>query len=491
MCGLIGYSGPKDNNFNLDKIKLLLMLNQERGKDSLGYYTPEIGIIKEIGKAEEHLSKKDFKIPENNLFIGHVRAGTVGANTKNNAHPFNYGNIVLAMNGTLSNHWELCRQNNLSLQDFDVDSQVLTAIINKQQSKDVLSKILGGCALIYTDTNTGKLYCYRNIDRPLYRGVLNGGIYISSLDIPLKVIGCSDVKEFKQDRLYEILDGAILNTIKIKRAVPEVIKHINTEIDKENNGIFLNVNFSNMKGSEFIGKFLTPKRSQYGIARNIEHYALSVGYSYEVIESTDVQERERDYIITIINNMNEPIMVSKFIFEEKFPILSIGDYVFSTISISYKNPKDGIFCYSEDLLIIVNIDKEGNFECRNTVSGKIATSIKGKYIRFAYPLEVMDFKNQWYSLLRDDTDTTNTEDVPFEEVIESKKLTEVQIYEHQVKNTTFTTFENLSQFTFDSISDLVSDLKEVDLNKEVSMKINKIDILLDNYTEKVVTSNLI
>ena len=38
MCGLLGFSSA--NNLNEDKIKTLMLFNQARGKDSLGYYVP-------------------------------------------------------------------------------------------------------------------------------------------------------------------------------------------------------------------------------------------------------------------------------------------------------------------------------------------------------------------------------------------------------------------------------------------------------------------
>lgn len=207
MCGLVGFNGPKDKKFNLDKVKLLLMMNQQRGEDSFGFYTPEIGVVKDTGKIELEMSRPSFNLPISNTLIGHVRKSTVGATNKKNAHPFNYGNIVLAMNGTLSNCWDLLREYNFDLKDFDVDSQILTAMLNVDQSSIPFTKIIGGCAVIYTDTNNGKVYVYRNNERPLYRGNLDGGMYFSSIESSLKIIGCADVKEFKEDILYEIIDG--------------------------------------------------------------------------------------------------------------------------------------------------------------------------------------------------------------------------------------------------------------------------------------------
>lgn len=211
-CGLIGYSGKK--NFNKDKINLVMLCNSfERGRDSTGIYSPKNNLIKEADPAAKFLRAKPFE--EDKFLIAHVRAKTIGANIAKNAHPFMEGNYVLAHNGTLKNHWALLRKNDLSYATHDVDSHVICSIINKEKNFNVLSEIDGAAALLINDTEKPDiLYVFRNGERPLFKGLLDGGMYISSLKEPLELIGCKNIKEFKENYLYTIKDGMIQGTAK-------------------------------------------------------------------------------------------------------------------------------------------------------------------------------------------------------------------------------------------------------------------------------------
>lgn len=212
MCGLVGYSSKK--NFNKDKINLLMVWNSfERGKDSTGIYSPKNNLIKEADPATKFLINKPFE--EDNFLIAHVRAKTIGVNVAKNAHPFMEGNYVLAHNGTLKNHWALLRKNDLLFATHDVDSHVICSIINKERNFNVLSEIEGAAAfLIHDKEKPDVLYVFRNNERPLFKGLLDGGMYISSLKEPLELIGCKVIKEFKENYLYTIKEGMIQGTPK-------------------------------------------------------------------------------------------------------------------------------------------------------------------------------------------------------------------------------------------------------------------------------------
>ena len=212
MCGIVGFSGKE--NFNKDKINLLMVWNSfERGKDSTGIYTPKNQIQKEVKVATEFLNNIPFE--EDNFLIAHVRAKTVGANIAKNAHPFKEDNVILCHNGTLRNHYGLLRKYDLKYQDFDVDSHIICGIMAKEKNFKVLSEIEGAAAMLITDTNNPSImYVFRNADRPLFKGTIDGGMYISSIKESLEVIGCKNVKEFKENYLYTIKDGLIQGTAK-------------------------------------------------------------------------------------------------------------------------------------------------------------------------------------------------------------------------------------------------------------------------------------
>lgn len=466
MCGIVAFSAKTD--YNEDKIKTLLLFNQDRGKDSFGYYVPNKEVSKTLGKIEDIAGTKDFKLPGSNLFIGHIRAATVGKVEIKNSHPFIHGNIVLAMNGTLTNHWSLCTEYGFSMQDFDVDSDVLTACLNKDQTKDIFSKILGGCAVVYTDSNTDKLYCYRNADRPLYRGTINGDMYISSIDKSLKFIGCDNVKEFKQDNLYEIKDGVVIGCYKIKRKIIEIPKTPNINTIKSNvtiydNGIsYTGLDFRALT-TEMIGLWLEPKTSIVDVI----HGTYLKGCGYECVGISN----KNGYEIMVKDNNNNAHLVSKYVFHERVPELTHGSYIFATCNLTYSKSKAHL-AEEGDLFTLIEL-QGGGFDCKNLVN-ELTTNYDARYFRPAYPNEVTEYLN-FFKDLEDANITTN---LPMK-VIKG----ELEIFKDEIKESTCKDLEELSDFTVEEIDNIVSDMDEQDDYKDAK-GIKKIKILLANYLEK-------
>jgi len=210
MCGMTGFSG--ENNFDIDKIKILMLANMTRGVHSSGLYNTG-AIFKEGGNAIELLGKYSL-IPEK-IFLGHDRHATVGAKgDAKNAHPFKYGTIIGQHNGTLTNHWMLGRNAGFNMTDYDVDSQILISLIEKDKDKlKVLQEFEGAAALIWHDEDyPDRIYCFRNEKRPLYRGMIGKDMYISSIELSLDLIGCKKIQEFKERYVYTIENGKIINT---------------------------------------------------------------------------------------------------------------------------------------------------------------------------------------------------------------------------------------------------------------------------------------
>lgn len=237
MCGLVGFSGKgKSNKKLLDE--LMLWNSLERGRDSSGIYTPKDGVIKNATPAWEFLKNKEFS--EDKLFIGHVRHGTIGSVIDANAHPFHEGTVVLAHNGTLRNQWTLCNKYDLKSSDYNVDSNVICAILNKEKNANPLAEIEGTAALLFTDTiNPEILYVFKHGDRTLFKGSIDGDMYISSIEQSLVYIGCQNVKEFKEDVLYTIKNGIIKTELPIKNepyrfTPPVVTKTTSTPISSSN-----------------------------------------------------------------------------------------------------------------------------------------------------------------------------------------------------------------------------------------------------------------
>lgn len=226
-CGIIGFSGK--NKFNKDKIIHLIMWNTfERGLDATGVYSPKNGLIKTIDNGFDFVQKNN--ILEDDIFMAHVRAATVGDKTKvANAHPFQYNGVTFLHNGTLRNHQDLMYKHELKYADFSVDSQVIAGIIGKEQNFNVISEIDGPAAfLIHHDKTPNILYAFRNSERPLFRGMIGEDMYISSIKESLKLIGCTKIKDFKENYLYAIKDGKIIDYRAVKNTPYHSFTHTKT-----------------------------------------------------------------------------------------------------------------------------------------------------------------------------------------------------------------------------------------------------------------------
>lgn len=214
--------------YNTDKIRLLFALNQPRGEHSAGYYNHITGkhfnqrVDKTVGKPIDKLLP-NFKPAPTNLLIGHTRAATVGARNYQNAHPFVYGNVCLAHNGTLTNldlllakYSNLFPKGNFNRNNISVDSRIFPAYMDAAKDLKVLNDFDGAAALMWTVGNDGILHIFRNHERPLHYGYVEGtggraGMYISSEKLPLEIIGCKKIKEFEVHKLYRIQNGKFLD----------------------------------------------------------------------------------------------------------------------------------------------------------------------------------------------------------------------------------------------------------------------------------------
>lgn len=100
------------------------------------------------------------------VFIGHVRAATLGKISHSNAHPFSFQNIVGAHNGTLkdSKYIDTRKENALT------DSELLFSDINQRGIVSVINELdpNSAYAIVQYDRHNRKIHLYRNDKRPLY-----------------------------------------------------------------------------------------------------------------------------------------------------------------------------------------------------------------------------------------------------------------------------------------------------------------------------------
>lgn len=181
MCGHVGVAGNLEFR-DEGLLKRLLVYDYFRGPDSTGIAairkTGDSHIVKVPSNPIDLFDSKRFTTAVSGYsslaFIGHNRAATKGKVNGANAHPFEYGDIVGAHNGTLdAESWK--RLNNALGYETDVDSQAIIACIDKIGIEATVglmeegkSSVDGAWALVWVDTAKKTLNFLRNKHRPMW-----------------------------------------------------------------------------------------------------------------------------------------------------------------------------------------------------------------------------------------------------------------------------------------------------------------------------------
>lgn len=226
MCGILGYSGK---SCNIDKIKILFLFNEARGRHASGIWSEKNGMFKKAITASSFIQEKQLMdFDKSNLVLAHTRLGTMGANIDENAHPFEKNddkNIVVGIhNGVIHNHQEITKKLNTSI---NVDSEAIFDLMLKE-SIDSISELNGSFSIAFIKEEIEKmqdlkpisLHCFKHTN-PFFIGYCDDGMYFSSLLEGLHAIGCNEVFTLKEDHYYEIVDGKILSIKEIKIKTPQ------------------------------------------------------------------------------------------------------------------------------------------------------------------------------------------------------------------------------------------------------------------------------
>jgi predicted glutamine amidotransferase len=181
MCGLVGVAGNlefKDESL----FKRLLIFDYFRGTDSTGAAwlkkNGDISIVKLPSHPIDLFNMKQFDSGINGaqslVFLGHNRAATMGKVNGVNAHPFKFGSIVGAHNGTLMQ----CDWDDLDKETgttTNVDSAALFNAIDQIGVKNTIEMVhegvtpqRGAWALTWFDAEEKVLYLLKNKHRPLW-----------------------------------------------------------------------------------------------------------------------------------------------------------------------------------------------------------------------------------------------------------------------------------------------------------------------------------
>ena len=237
MCGITGYCGKVKPEFS--KIKLASMFITDRGKHSVGLLLNgfvQKGIYKTYNDDDSDPIKfftkwywSDWKKGKDNTVLVHNRSATRGAHTVDNAHPFVFEKDGVTYhfmkNGTLTNEIDLCREYDISINKFAVDSQLLGHII-VNHGWEVVTKYKGACVCVLTRTdepNTVYIFKGESLtgdlleeERPLFFYKTKNGMYFSSTKASLQCahdIHEDEVVSFSANYLYKIVNGEVESKI--------------------------------------------------------------------------------------------------------------------------------------------------------------------------------------------------------------------------------------------------------------------------------------
>lgn len=253
MCGLFGgISGRGAPDINI--IKTLGILNQERGEDSCGISFGHT-LLKGAGVEAKwtkfiQKNKIEFK-PSDHVVIGHVRKRTQGIANERNAHPFKIPIInkegkdyciIGAHNGNITNWRELCTKAGLTPSDYEVDSHAAYALIGRSFRKGDYSffeNYIGKAALIWTFSDEDAIYAFHgesrennsnfkevvSEERPLHywTDTKKNITYFSSEAGPLESIATNneDVHKLPYNKIFKFTSTGM-------EVVAEIPRHINS-----------------------------------------------------------------------------------------------------------------------------------------------------------------------------------------------------------------------------------------------------------------------
>jgi len=191
MCGIVGYSGPKEP---LPILLGGLSRLEYRGYDSSGIAilnNNELIVEKKEGKLSSLIQHLDGKTIKGSIGIGHTRWATHGVPSDKNAHPHsdNQNEFAIIHNGIVENYSEM--KNELIEQGYtfssDTDTEVVAVELSKEWSGDLLETVLnvakkleGTYALVVTTVKQSDVIVAGRMMSPLVLGVGDDEVFLAS-----------------------------------------------------------------------------------------------------------------------------------------------------------------------------------------------------------------------------------------------------------------------------------------------------------------------
>jgi glucosamine--fructose-6-phosphate aminotransferase (isomerizing) len=191
MCGIVGYSGPKEP---LPILLGGLSRLEYRGYDSSGIAilnNNDLIIEKKEGKLSSLVQHLEGKTIKGSIGIGHTRWATHGVPSDNNAHPHsdNQNEFAIIHNGIVENYSEM--KDELIEQGYtfssDTDTEVVAVELSNEWSGDLLETVLnvakkleGTYALVVTTVKQPDVIVAGRMMSPLVLGVGDDEVFLAS-----------------------------------------------------------------------------------------------------------------------------------------------------------------------------------------------------------------------------------------------------------------------------------------------------------------------
>lgn len=207
MCGIFGIVST--GNVIHKEVSLLARYAQQRGKDSSGLLyisDDQYNLVRASFSIESLLSQVCFK--KANFIMGHSRLITNGLADN---QPVYRDDVCVIHNGIVVNHddlWGGVSKPRLQEIDTEIIAAIAADVLASGEAVEAIAdKVLALCkgvvACAVALPRLGKLCLFSN-NGSLYVGNKDGGIYFSSEEFPLTVLGCSKIKQVKAGVVLDI-----------------------------------------------------------------------------------------------------------------------------------------------------------------------------------------------------------------------------------------------------------------------------------------------
>jgi len=155
MCGIFGTIRKQRRKCDISALRGLALVNRQRGKEALGFFDSNEAIFKRANDPIDVLADSectkwlDQSERDAWFIVGHTRFSTRGKNIDQNAHPFQYGNVIGSHNGCID-----------APQHYTVDSEHAIDVLDKNESdyQTALSDIWGYWTLSWYDNRKDELF---------------------------------------------------------------------------------------------------------------------------------------------------------------------------------------------------------------------------------------------------------------------------------------------------------------------------------------------